>query len=93
MLSLPFLKFLIRICYWAPWLFHYHFFDLSLGDSIRPFGAFITGNKKKNNDIYPMGCWKGDHMTNFLKWSKMKVVALHCSFQNLFELCSEVLLL
>ena len=40
-----------------------------------------------------MGCWKGDHVTDFLKWSKMKVVALHCSFQNLLQLCSEVLLL
>ena len=34
-----------------------------------------------------------NHMTNFLKWSKPKVVALNCSFQNLFESCSKVLLL
>ena len=30
-------------------------------------------------------------MTNYQKWSKTKVVALHCSFPNLVELCSEVL--
>jgi hypothetical protein len=35
----------------------------------------------------------GGHMTNFLKWSKTKVVALQHSFQNLFKFCSEVLLL
>ena len=40
-----------------------------------------------------MGCWDVGHMTNYQKWSKTKVVALHCSFLNLVELCSEVLLL
>ena len=39
---------------------------------------------------FPMGCWDG-HMTNYQKWSKTKVVALHCSFLNLVELCSKVL--
>src|SRR5580693_4420761 len=34
---------------------------------------------------------EGGHMMNYQKWSKMKVVALHCSFPNLFELCFEVL--
>jgi hypothetical protein len=32
-------------------------------------------------------------MTNFLKWSKTKVVALKHSFQNQFKFCSKVLLL
>jgi len=40
-----------------------------------------------------MGCQQGGHMTNFQNSKKTKVVALHCSFQNLFELCSKVLLL
>ena len=43
--------------------------------------------------VHLMGYWEGGHMTNFPKWSKTKVVALHCSFQNLFESCSKVLLL
>ena len=41
--------------------------------------------------IHLMGCWDGGHMTNHQKWSKTKAVALHCSFLNLVELCSEVL--
>jgi len=41
--------------------------------------------------VHVMGCWECGHMTNFLKWSKTKVVALHCSFQNQLELCSKVL--
>ena len=40
-----------------------------------------------------MGHWEGGHMTNFPNGQKTKVVALHCSFQNLFESCSKVLLL
>ena len=36
--------------------------------------------------VHVMGCWEGGHMTNFLKWSETKVVALHCSFQNQLEL-------
>jgi len=43
--------------------------------------------------VHVMGCWEGGHMTNFLKWSKVTFVALHCSFQDQFELCSKVLLL
>ena len=40
-----------------------------------------------------MGQQEGGHMTNCQKWYKTKVVALHCNFQNLFKLCSKVLLL
>jgi len=43
--------------------------------------------------VHVMRCWEGGHMTNFLKCSKAKFVALHCSFQNQLELCSKVLLL
>ena len=42
---------------------------------------------------HPIGHWEVGHMTNYQKWSKTKVVALHCSFLNLVELCSEMLLL
>ena len=42
---------------------------------------------------HPIGHWEVGHMTNYQKWSKTKVIALHCSFLNLVELCSEVLLL
>ena len=42
--------------------------------------------------VHPLGHWEGGHMTNYQKWlKKTKIVALHCSFPNLFELCSEVL--
>ena len=41
--------------------------------------------------VHVMGCWEGGHMTNFLKWSKTKFVALHCSFQDQLELCSKLL--
>ena len=41
--------------------------------------------------VHLMGSLDGGHMTNYQKWSKTKVVALHCSFPNLDELCSEVL--
>ena len=43
--------------------------------------------------VHLMGFRDDGHMTNYQKWSKTKVVALHCSFLNLFQLCSEVLLL
>ena len=43
--------------------------------------------------VHPMGHQEGGHMTNCLKWSNIKVVALHYSFQNLFELYPKVLLL
>ena len=53
--------------------------------------------EKQDNDdsTYqrPCNCWSGGHMTNCQKWSKMKVVALYCSFLNLVELYSEVLLM
>jgi hypothetical protein len=40
------------------------------------------------------GSLEGGHMANYLKCSKKtKVIDLDCSFQNLFELCSKVLLL
>ena len=43
-----------------------------------------------NQFIYNV-CTKDDHMTNFQKWSKVNVVALHCSFPNLLDLCFKVL--
>ena len=65
--------------------------DFSLGFFIRLFGSFINENQIR--------------MIRYITWlvrrvvtwpstqngQKTKVVALHCSFQNLFELCSEVL--
>jgi len=38
-----------------------------------------------------MGSWEDDHMTTLKNGEKVKVVALQCSFKNLFEICSEVL--
>ena len=35
--------------------------------------------------------WDVGHMTNYQKWSKTKVVALHCSFKNQLEFCHKVL--
>ena len=43
--------------------------------------------------LQPIGKWEGGHMTKFYKKIKIKVVALNCSFQNLFKLCSKVHLL
>jgi hypothetical protein len=43
--------------------------------------------------VHPMQHQNNGHMTNYQKWSKIKVVALHCSFQNQLEFCSKVLLL
>jgi hypothetical protein len=40
-----------------------------------------------------MGYLDDGHMTNYQKWSKMKIVALNCSFQSQLEFCSKVLLL
>jgi hypothetical protein len=55
---------------------------------------------KKNNirmiipvRVHPMEYWDNGHMTNYQKWTKMKVVALNYSFQNQLEFSSKVLLL
>jgi hypothetical protein len=55
---------------------------------------------KKNNIgmIIPvrvccMGYLDDGHMTNYQKWTKTKIVALNCSFQNQLEFCCKVLLL
>ena len=41
--------------------------------------------------VHPIGNWEGGHVTNYQKWLKTKIVALHCSFPNLVELCCVVL--
>jgi hypothetical protein len=77
------------------WIFHIDTWDISMDISFRSLGYF-------NGYFIPIpwifhsycqGCQGDGHMTNYQKWSKLKVVALSCSFLDLFELCSEVLLL
>jgi hypothetical protein len=63
--------------------------------------AHLVGPKSEENKIrmiipvrvHPMKNWDNGHMTNYQKWTKMKVVALNYSFQNQLEFCSKVLLL
>ena len=58
--------------------------------------AWLKNEEKqdKNDSIWQgpcsglLGCWSHDQCP---KIAKMKVVALHCSFLNLFEICSKVL--
>jgi hypothetical protein len=38
-----------------------------------------------------MGYQDNGHMTNYQKWTKTKVIALNCTFQNQLEFCSKVL--
>jgi hypothetical protein len=63
--------------------------------------AHLVGPKseeKQDKDDYTCqgpsnGILDNGHMTNYQKWTKMKVVALNYSFQNQLEFCSKVLLL
>jgi hypothetical protein len=41
--------------------------------------------------VHSMGYWDNGHITNYQKWSKTKIVALNCGFQNQLESCSKVL--
>jgi hypothetical protein len=65
---------------------------------IQKWKSHLVGPKNKITmiipvNVHPMQHQNNGHMANYQKWSKMKVVSLHCNFQNQLEVCSKVLLL
>jgi hypothetical protein len=67
---------------------------VSQKESFSQFDQKVEKNKIRmilSIRVPSMGCFDDGHMTNYQKCSKMKVVALHCSFQNQLKLCFKVL--
>ena len=92
--------------YFIPLLFHFHFISISFLPAlyfiVLPtlfhsrfifcpgwYHWYFISCLGKYHWYFLMGCWDVGHMTNYQKWSKNE----SCSFLNLVELGSEVLLL